>query len=217
MSSFPGLSHLRLVLVAVCLMPLLSGCVWLAATGMVAGVSAARQERTMGNAIDDLRIKSAIESRLVQESPSLFLNVSVTVIEGRVLLTGRVANPQTRIDATRVSWSVEGVRKVDNDIEVTDETGWLDRPKDIYIRTHLAATLLADKTIRDVNYTIDTVNGVVYLTGIAQDQGELDRVIAHAQGMDDVKRVENYVLLKDDPARYGFGSPTPPSAPPPAP
>src|SRR4051812_47496995 len=83
--------------------PLLSGCVMLAATGLVAGVSAARQERTVGAAIDDVRMKTEIQRQLGLKSASNYLNVSTTVVEGRVLLTGRVDDPQMRLDATRTS------------------------------------------------------------------------------------------------------------------
>jgi osmotically-inducible protein OsmY len=191
---------------ALLLAPALSGCVWLAASGAIVGVTVAHQERTVGNALDDVRIKSAIGAALVEDSTSNFLNVSTTVVEGRVLLTGRVETAETRLDATRAAWGVEGVKKVDNEIEVTSDLGWLDRPQDIYIRTEVAADILADKSIKDVNYTIDVVNGVVYLMGIGQDKAEVDRVIAHANRFAGVKRVESYVVLKDDPARY-FGVP----------
>ena len=188
--------------------PALSGCIAAAATGMVAGVSAVRQERTVGAAIDDSRIGTEVQTLLGQKSPSNYFNVSTTVIEGRVLLTGRVKDPEMRLEATRVAWGVQGVRKVDNAIEVTDSGGWLDRPKDIYIQTEIAADLLADRSIKDVNYTIDVVNGVVYVTGVAQNQAELDRVLARANRFQGVKRVENYVVLKDDPVRL-YGAPLP--------
>src|SRR6185312_9398987 len=168
---------LRLVvrMAPLALIPLLSGCVWFAATGVVAGVSAARQERTIGNAIDDTVIKATLDGRLAKDSPGLYLRVSTTVVEGRVLLAGRVDSPETRLEATRVAWSIEGVRKVDNDIEVSEFSGWLDGPSDLIMRSSVAASLLGDKSIKDVNYTVDVVHGVVYLTGVAQDQGELDR------------------------------------------
>ena len=199
-------STLIALTVVISLAPVLSGCIWVAAGGAVAGVSAARQERSIGNAVDDVRIKSEIESKLVSQEPSHFVNVSVTVIEGRVLLTGRVEEPDTRLDATRVAWGVDGIKKVDNDIEVTDEKGWFDRPNDILIRTTLAATLLTDPDIKDVNYTIDCVNGVVYLMGVGQDREEVERVIAHARNASGVKKVENYVVLKNDPLRNGSGA-----------
>ncbi len=188
------------------LAPAISGCALMVAGGAVAGVSAARQERTIGNAVDDMRIKSAIVSQLESQSANSFLNVSVTVIEGRVLLTGRVEKPETRLDATRAAWNVDGVKKVDNDIEVTDDTGWFDRPNDILIRTTLAGQLLTDPDIKDVNYTIDCVNGVVYLMGVGQDKEEVDRVVAHARAVSGVHKVENYVVLKNDPMRYGEGT-----------
>ena len=195
------------------LIPLLSGCVWVAAPVAVAGISAARQERTIGNAISDAAIKTSLDTRLAREMPGLYVRVSTTVVEGRVLLAGRVDKPESRLDATRVAWSVEGVKKVDNDIEVSDFSGWLDGPSDFIMRTQLAATLLADKSIKDVNYTTDVVHGVVYLMGVAQNQGEIDRVVAHAQKVNGVRRVENYVVLKDDPIRNDFGPPTQPAAP----
>jgi len=197
----------RALFAALVLAPSLSGCVWIAAGGAVAGVTAVRQERSVGNAIDDVRIKSTLESRLAGHSAGLFIHVSGTVVEGRVLLTGTVEEPAARLDASRIAWSVEGVRKVDNDIQVTDATGWYNRPQDLWIATELRATILGDMNIKDVNYTIDVLNGVVYLTGVAQDQAELDRVVAHAKKTSGVARVESYVVLKTDPIRYGYGAP----------
>ena len=199
-----SLRTLASVLLCVVLAPVLSGCLAVAAGGAVAGVSAARQERSFGAAIDDRVIKTTLDARLRKESIKLF-GVYTTVIEGRVLLAGRVGEPDTRLEATRVAWTVEGVKKVDNDIQVADSGGWLDRPADLIMRSRLAAILLADKSIKDVNYTTDVVHGIVYLMGVGQDQDEVDRVVAHAQKLNGAKRVENYVVLKDDPIRYGFG------------
>src|SRR5258705_86112 len=125
-----SLRTLASVFLCVMLAPVLSGCIAVAATGAVAGVSAARQERSFGAAIDDRVIKTTLDARLRKESIKLF-GVYTTVIEGRVLLAGRAGEPETRLDATRVAWTVEGVRKVDNDIQVADSGGWLDRPADL--------------------------------------------------------------------------------------
>jgi osmotically-inducible protein OsmY len=185
---------------------LLSGCLGLAAGGAVAtGVSVATQERTIGNAIDDVRIKTELDAKLVGDSTGLFLRASTTVVEGRVHLAGYVTSPEDRLMATRIAWSIEGVRQVDNDMDVTDRSGWLDAAGDFVIETELEAALITDRSIKDVNYTTDVVHGVVYVMGIGQNQAEVDRVVTHARNVSGVKRVENYVVLKDDPARYGFG------------
>ena len=44
---------LTIAAITLCAAPLLSGCVLAVAGGAVAGVSAARQERSVGNALDD--------------------------------------------------------------------------------------------------------------------------------------------------------------------
>jgi osmotically-inducible protein OsmY len=121
-----------------------------------------------------------------------------------VLLAGRVSQPEERLEASRLAWTIHGVVKVDNDLEVTDSSGWLDRPQDFIMRQALVAKLYGDSNIREVNYTTDVVHGVVYLMGVGQDQDEVDRVVAHANSVNNVKRVENYVVLKDDPIRNRF-------------
>ena len=160
--------------------PMLSGCALLVAGGAVAGVQTARQERTIGDALDDRAIKTTLDAKLRQTS-GLRFGVATTVVEGRVLLAGRVSQPEARLDATRVAWTVDGRRKVDNDIEVAETAGWLDRPQ----RPHHAHAArredLGDSSIREVNYTTDVVHGVVYLMGVGQDQEEVDRVVAHAR------------------------------------
>jgi osmotically-inducible protein OsmY len=202
------LRRLPFALLIVFLTPALSGCVpALIAGTAAAGVTVARQERSIGNAIDDRRIQAALNARLINASTGLFLRVATNTIEGRVVLAGRVDSPETRLEATRIAWSIEGVRKVDNDIEVTESFGWLDGPSDLIMRTQLATKLLSDKTIKDINYTVDSVHGVIYVMGVAQDQAELDRVLAHAESIKGKRRVENYAVLKTDPIRYGFGAP----------
>jgi osmotically-inducible protein OsmY len=58
-----------------------------------------------------------------------------------------------------------------------------------------------DGHVKNINYTVDVVNGVVYLMGIAQSQDELDRVVAHARDIGNVKRVVSHIVLKNDPHR----------------
>jgi osmotically-inducible protein OsmY len=183
--------------------PALSGCIAAAAVGTVAGVQTARQERSVGAALDDRAIKTTLDAKLRQTS-GLRFGIATTVVEGRVLLAGRVTRPEDRLEATRVAWTIQGVARVDNDIEVTDSWGWLDRPQDFIMRQALVAKLVGDGSIRSVNYTTDVVHGVIYLMGVGQDQAEVDRVVEHANSVNNVRRVENYVVLKDDPSRDRF-------------
>jgi osmotically-inducible protein OsmY len=159
------------------------------------------QERSLSSAVDDFNTRTELNARLLGESPSLFADVSTSVIEGRVHLSGSVATNEERLTATRIAWDTPNVREVVNDIEIKNDADLGDAVRDRWISAQVRTRILTDGGIRDVNYTIDTQNRTVYVLGIAQDQAELDRVIANARAVDGVRRVVNYAVLKDDPRR----------------
>lgn len=163
--------------------------------------TAAAQERGFRGAVDDTKIAAQINHLLFQHDHVLFSKVNIEVHEGRVLLTGNVPTPEARVDAVRLAWQAAGVRELLNEIQVTDQAGVIDYGRDVMIANELRGRLLFDKQIRNINYSVETVNGVVYLMGIAHDQQELDRVLGHARNIEYVRRVVNYVLLRDDPRR----------------
>ncbi len=168
--------------------------------GAAVGVTAA-QERSFKGALTDAEIRLDINHLWFQKSTSLYSKVNLQVQEGRVLLTGNVPDPEARLSAVRLAWQAEGVIEVINEIEVNDTSSLLDSARDEWISTELGTRILVDRAIVSINYSIETVNQVVYLIGIAQSQAELDRVIAHAKDIAFVRRVIDYVRLKDDPAR----------------
>ncbi len=168
--------------------------------GAAAGVTAA-QERGFKGAIADTEIRLEINHLWFQESASLYGKVNLQVQEGRVLLTGNVPDPVARLSAVRLAWQAKGVVEVINEIEVRDTSSLLDAARDEWISAELEARILVDRAIVSINYSIETVNQVVYLIGVAQSRAELDRVIAHAKDISYVRRVIDYVRLKDDPAR----------------
>lgn len=166
-------------------------------TGVVAS-----QERSMGNAVDDTGIKLTIDNLYLRKDfNDLFKNVAVRVTEGRVMLTGNVDKPESSIDAVRLAWQASGVREVINEIQVNDKTGIADYARDAWIATQVRAKLLFEKNVRSVNYSVEAVNGVVYLMGIAQNEDELKKATYLASIVPHVKQVVSHVLLKDDPRR----------------
>ncbi len=178
-----------------------SACAPLAVAGAGAAVGVtASQERGFQGAMSDTRIRVDINHLWFQESELLFSKVNLQVQEGRVLLTGQVPDPQTRVDAVRLSWQVTGVREIINEIEVANDSSLSDRARDTWISTKLKSRLLADKQVASINYSIEVVNQQIYLFVVALDQADLDRVIAHAKVLAYVRRVVSYVRLKDDPA-----------------
>ena len=168
-------------------------------TGVAVGV-AASQERGLKGAAADTKIRFQINQLWFEESTSLYGKINLQVQEGRVLLTGQVPGPEARVTAVRLAWQAEDVIEVINEIEIGDKSSLLDVARDQWIAAQLRARLVGDAAIASINYSIETVNGSVYLIGVAQNQAELDRVLAYARNIRYVRRVLNYMRLKTDPA-----------------
>ena len=181
---------------------MVSACGPETAVGVAATAStAAMEERGFSAAVGDATIKAELNARFFGQSTDLWEGLSVQVVEGRVLLSGKVREPDMRVSAVRIAWRVDGVREVINEIKLTDRSVTGSMARDTWISTKLKARLLFDRDVLAINYSIVTVGGVIYLMGIAQNQAELDRVINHARDIADVRGVVSYVQLKDDPHR----------------
>lgn len=187
------LSYIPLVLS----MFVLSSCSF---AGLAAGVGAqaglaAAQEGGISRAANDLRIQARINEAWFQYDVDAFVKLDMTVNQGRVLLTGVVQNPEHRVEAVRLAWQPQGVKQVINEITVAESDGILGFARDAWISGRLRTSITFDKDVQSINYTIDTVQQVIYLMGVAQTQAELNRVIETARTIPDVKRVVSYVKL----------------------
>ncbi|TAL33864.1 MAG: BON domain-containing protein [Alphaproteobacteria bacterium] len=177
-----------------------SGCgiVGLAAgAGATIGVAAA-QEGGLKGATTDVSIRVAITDLWLKHDPNMYKRLTLTVREGRVLVTGAVPNPDMRVDAIRLAWQAEGVRQVINEITIDKGGGVTGYVSDSWITGTIKTHLTFDKYIQSINYTIDTEQGTVYIMGIAQDQTELDRVLNYARNTKYVKNVVSYVRLRGE-------------------
>ena len=159
-------------------------------------VSVIAQERSAGEAVDDFTIQTNLEAKLLNESFGLFRKVDTEVVQGRVLLTGRVETPDARTEAGRLAWSVAHVKEVINEIEVNQHARIGTWANDQRISQQLRAKLLTDGEVAIINYNVETVNGTVYLLGIAQNEQELERVALHARTIPGVRKVVSHVRLK---------------------
>lgn len=79
---------------------------------------------------------------------------------------------------------MRSVRKVSNEIQVTEKGGLSDSAKDFAIETKLKANLLAAKGVTSINYRWRSVNGIVYFLGLARSHEELAKVLTLARQMD---------------------------------
>ncbi len=181
---------------------ILSGCTGLA-IGAGAGLGlAAAQEGGIKSVTNDVAIRAQIADNWLRHDLKMFSKVDMTVKEGRVLLTGVVDQPEFRIDAVRLAWQAKGVTQVINEINIADQKtivkGTTSVVKDGWITTNLKTRMAIDRSIQSLNFSIDTVNNTVYLMGVAQDEGERDRVIDKARNTKYVANVISYIRLRGE-------------------
>ncbi len=204
----PGIrSFRRLRLAAALFLALGAGgltgaCVTSAVVGVGAsGAVAASEERGLGGALRDKRIKAVINYHLLDVDPKLLRGLSTAVYEGRVLLTGIATTTAKRDAAVRIAWQADGVKEVINEIIVDAKGTSGSFARDTWITAKLRTKLLFETDIVGINYSIDTVRGTVHLLGVAQDREELDLVLIYARNLTYVRNVVNHVILKTDPRR----------------
>ena len=202
--------------IPVLLVPLLSGCVPLLLGGAAAGGGyVAGQERGPVTTARDTGIKAKVADNFARYNSEMASQLSLSVYDGRVLITGLVSNPEWQAEAGRLAWQVDGVKEVYDEVEVASKSTYSDEARDSWITTRLRNSITFDSQIRSLNYSIDTVNGVVYLNGSARSQGEIDRVTDYARNIPNVRRVVNYVRIRPGEAQTAApaAAPPPPAAP----
>lgn len=178
-----------------------SGCEAIILGGAAKVGAVVAEERTVGEAVDDTAIWSEIKSLYLQKNVnSIFSGINVEVKQGRVLLTGQVTNPADRVEAVRLAWQPTGVQEVINEIQITDKASISDAANDIWINTQVNTKLLVEKNVKSINYSVDTINGIVYLMGVAQNEWEMNQTALVASKVKGVKRVISHVQVKKDPA-----------------
>ena len=167
------------------------------ASGGATGMVVAEGDRSFGTVVDDATIKINIAAKFINSDDNLFVDVSTSVLEGRVLLTGLVSNQEIRIDAVRRVWEVEGVNEVVNEIQIGNRNSLKEYAQDVWITTQVRG--LAAKTVglRSVAYNFETIQGKVYIVGITSRPDQLEKLINATKTIKGVKEIVNYVIVKD--------------------
>ena len=177
----------------------LSGCIgvsskWIFGTG----VSVALDPRSLGTQIDDSIMQKNLSARLVLMDKKYFLSIKSKVLDGRIFLTGKVDNPEEKLQITKLAWETEGTRSVRNDIKIKEKFNFQQSAKDILITSQLRTTLILNKEIKATNYQIDTYKKKIYVYGIALTSDEKELVVKEAKEILDVEDVIASILIVDD-------------------
>ena len=168
------------------------------ATGGGSAMVIAEGDRSMGTVIDDATIKVNIAAKFISSEDNLFVDVSTTVLNGRVLMTGLVDNQEVRIDAVRRVWEVEGVQEVINEIQIGNRASLKEYANDVWINTQAKGLAAKAVGLRVVAYNFETIQGKVYIAGITSRPEQLEDLINAVKTIKGVKEIVNYVIIKEN-------------------
>lgn len=83
-----------------------------------AGCAVTRGQETVGAYIDDAAITTAVKARFVENKEVDATSIRVETLKGTVMLSGFAKNSTERTSAETLTWKVEGVKAVKNEIAI---------------------------------------------------------------------------------------------------
>ena len=180
------------------LLALLQGCAAAVVAGGATAVTSANDSRTLGAQIDDknavLKAQRALADDALTAEGS---NINVTSYNGVLLLTGQTRSEQIRQQAQALVSKIDGVRDVQNQIRLGNNTAMTTRTRDGWISTKVKTQLLADEQVSGLNIKVVTENAEVFLMGIVSAQ-EAAKAVDIARHVDGVARVVQAFELRQN-------------------
>ena len=178
---------------------ILTGCVGISSKGIFGtGVSIAFDPRSLGTQIDDSVMQKNLATRIILKDKSYLISISTKVLDGKIFLTGKVEDPEEKLQITKLAWETKGVRSVRNDITIKEDFNFKQSAKDLLITSQLRAALIFNKKIKATNYQIDTYKKKIFIYGISLTVEERKEVISEAKEILDVKDVIASIILVAD-------------------
>jgi osmotically-inducible protein OsmY len=188
----------RIILIGLIFL-IFTGCVGISSKGVFGTcVSIAFDPRSLGTQIDDSVMQKNITTRLLLRDKSYLLSVSTKVLDGRIFLTGKVDNPEEKLQITKLAWETKGVRSVKNDIKLKKDFNFQQSAKDLLITSQLRTALIFNKKVKATNYQIDTYKKKIFIYGISLTEDERKEVISEAKEILDVEEVIASIVLVED-------------------
>ena len=131
--------------------------------------NATTSTRGFSGTIEDTYLMSKIVSKITLMKLSNFSNITVSVINGNVLLAGNVQSREKRLELIQKVWEIEGVEEIYNEVEIGPQNSFTEKTEDFVFEAKIENRLLFESGIFSNNYSVDVVNGNVYVMGISSD------------------------------------------------
>ena len=160
--------------------------------------SSSAQEKGLGTSINDKVIYIKLRNAIYDWDSSVSEQVSISVDNGSILVTGQLDNVDKKINLTKVIWEISGVKEVNNKVQISETNNFKNIAKDLASLGEIKARLMASKELNSLNFSIDVVNNIAYISGIASSEEEISIVTQIAKNARFIKEVQNFVKINKD-------------------
>jgi osmotically-inducible protein OsmY len=189
---------------------LLSGCLPTIFAGAASSTLEFAKDRPAGDTLTDVRISTAIKGTFIKNNfRNLYSKIKIEVVQGRVFYTGDIEKEEDAITAVQIAWNQEGVSEVINELKVdknSNKFNIVQYTRDALITSQIKSKTLMNREIKFVNYTVITINDVVYLFGIARSEEELEKVANIASNISGVQKVVSHVKVQKLARKTKYGA-----------
>lgn len=182
------------LLATIALATQISACVPVVIGGAAAGGAMAADRRTTGVYVEDQNIELKAAQKISANLPDS-AHINITSYKGNVLLTGEVADNDTKVKTESLIKAIENVTNINNELVVGAKTSLSSRANDAYLTSKIKAHFLSENRFQANLVKVITENTVVYLMGyVTQKEADAAVEIArNAHGVSKVVKVFEYM------------------------
>lgn len=164
----------------------------------VAGCTATPTQRTAGQTIDDGTVTTRVKAALIKDEDTKARQINVETYRGVVQLNGFVDSDREKREASRVAKNVDGVRRVENNLEIRSG----DRSAgtvvdDGVITAKVKTALIGDPRTKAFQIEVKTNSGEVQLAGFVDDARAKSAAAELARSVSGVRDVRNEIDVKN--------------------
>jgi osmotically-inducible protein OsmY len=178
----------------------LQGCVAAAVVGVAGGISAANDNRSLGNQIDDSKIEFSAHKKLTnEEGLDDNTNIQVISVNAKVLVVGQAPNTYLRDLVIKTIKGVEGIEHIHDQIRISNTTAFTTRSNDVWLTSKVKTALFASDNLDATNVKVVTENGEVFLMGLVKlnEATAAVEVARHVSGVNRVFKMFEYIESND--------------------
>lgn len=152
--------------------------------------------RPVADQVSDATITAEVKTKITAQEGINPLSLDVDTRDGVVVLRGIVDDEQDRMGAERLARDTRGVVRVVNELQLGDEHDLERVANDATVSARVKARIAANPVVDALDIDVDTLQGIVTLSGVVDDESERSSAELVARDTPGVRDVRNELEVR---------------------